>query len=335
MILHIVLFILKTVGILLLAVLALLLCLALFLLISPIVYRFNVSGEGTREKIRAEAQFHWLMHLMSGSVKYENGTLLWNLRIAWKKTDNRRESEEGKSGSTEKGRRPAGTEKKSDEMPQTQQIEKSDEMPQAQKEKTDEVSRVQNETSAEIHEKKKVFLEKNPARNEYRGNGRKRRFVRNQKKKKSRKISEIIKRFREKIKYTFQRICDTIKMLQGKKEKVLAFVKNEIHQKAFFYILKQSKTILFWYRPKEWILNIKFGFSDPSYTGYALAGISLLWPLAAESVQIEPDFEREIFCGTARVRGKIRLFYAAAALLKTILNKNVRITFKHIRNFKL
>ena len=83
--LHIILFILKIIGFLILGILALLLLLTAVFLLAPFVYRAEFSADDSPESIRGSIRFHWLMHLISGHVSYEDGTFMWHIRTAWKK----------------------------------------------------------------------------------------------------------------------------------------------------------------------------------------------------------------------------------------------------------
>ena len=83
--LHIILFILKIIGFLILGILALLLLLTAVFLLAPFVYRAEFSADDSPESIRGSIRFHWLMHLISGHVSYEDGTFTWHIRAAWKK----------------------------------------------------------------------------------------------------------------------------------------------------------------------------------------------------------------------------------------------------------
>ena len=77
--------------------------------------------------------------------------------------------------------------------------------------------------------------------------------------------------------------------------------------------------------------EVYFGFDDPAATGYALGGLSLLYPVFKDQVALYPDFEKEIFKGWVDVRGRIRIAVFVYAALALFLDKNVRQT---IRFFK-
>ena len=71
----------------------------------------------------------------------------------------------------------------------------------------------------------------------------------------------------KKIKYTFQKLCGTIKKAGEKKEFLTAFLTYEKHQRAFEAVKKELCHLLHVLKPKKLQANVTFGFSDPSWTG--------------------------------------------------------------------
>ena len=146
---------------------------------------------------------------------------------------------------------------------------------------------------------------------------------------------EKISAYRDKIKYTFQKICANIKSLTKKKEKLQRFLTNEIHKKAFSRTIKELKRLLRYLRPKKLEGNIEFGFQDPAHTGYLLAGISIIYPLIGEYVDIRADFEHEVLNGSLLAEGKLRLLYVLIPAWNLFFDRNVKVTYRHLRRFKL
>lgn len=315
--LHIILLILKIIGILILVILALILLAVAVILLSPAKYMAKASCDGTPETICGGLKLTWLFRLISARVIYRDGNLQWKLRIAWKRY--------GNSGTTEKVEKEAPPEKKQETEQDSRrtvtetQANQEEETPVA--EKAEDFIQVKN-VPAEKEEKispgetvEKETEEKKPSF-----------FDRIQK-----KCNRLI----EKIKYTFRKICDNIKMLIGKKDRIQKFLTDEIHKKAFSRALKEIKRFLRFLRPKVFEGKIEFGFMDPALTGYVLAGISMIYPLIGEHIDIQADFERKVLKGRMRMEGKIRLVYALVFAWNMFWDKNVRTTYRHIRKFKL
>ena len=137
----------------------------------------------------------------------------------------------------------------------------------------------------------------------------------------------------KKIKYTFQKLCGTIKKVGEKKEFLTAFLTYEKHQRAFEAVKKELCHLLHVLKPKKLQANVTFGFSDPSWTGYMLAFLGSIYGLIGEYVQIQPDFEERKLEGNASAEGKIRVIYFAVPAWKLFWNKDVKITYKHIRKY--
>ena len=137
----------------------------------------------------------------------------------------------------------------------------------------------------------------------------------------------------KRIKYTFQKLCGTIKKAGEKKEFLTAFLTYEKHQRAFEAVKKELCHLLHVLKPKKLQANVTFGFSDPSWTGYMLAFLGSIYGLIGECVQIQPDFEERKLEGNASAEGKIRVIYFAVPAWKLFWNKDVKITYKHIRKY--
>lgn len=143
-------------------------------------------------------------------------------------------------------------------------------------------------------------------------------------KKKRNKKESLLK----KIKYTFQNICDKIKMLKQKKDEVEAYIKDESHKAALKKVWKELKKLLRTLKPKKLTVNAHFGFEDPSLTGKVLAVLSMLYPFYGDNIRIQPDFENVIMEGDFYIKGKIRIIHAVKLAWNLIWDKNVRITIK-------
>ena len=143
------------------------------------------------------------------------------------------------------------------------------------------------------------------------------------------------KKIYEKIRYTIIKICDNIKILLKKKECIEDFLTDYIHKAALKRTGKEIKRLFSFLLPGEIKIRLKFGFSDPAVTGYALGGVSMIYPFIAEYAQIEPDFEHKVLEGQAFIKGKIRGGYLAVFLWNMVWDKNVRRTFFDIRDFQI
>lgn len=116
MLIHIILFVFKLIGILLLGIFCLAVLLICVFLFTPLKYKGELSGKDTTESIKGNLFFSWFLHLISGHLSYENEGLSWSIRVAWKKLNQAKKEEPiTKSRHAEKRKipkKPASVEKK-------------------------------------------------------------------------------------------------------------------------------------------------------------------------------------------------------------------------------
>lgn len=237
------------------------------------------------------------MHLISGEISYENGSFQWRIRAAWKRlTDETHKHAEEKQ-------EPESSISSEEEMAH-ETYEKERTIPERDSVKQNRVS-------------EKPFAERKTENGEKSG------------------LYERFMKIPEKIKYTFRRIYDKIRALRTKKDRIAAFLRSSTHQNAFSRLIKELKRLLYFLRPSDVSGDLEFGFSDPAHTGYTLAGISMIYPMIGEFAQIRPDFERKILKGTLYIKGKIRVLYGLIFAWNMFRDKNVRVTYRHIRKFRL
>lgn len=155
------------------------------------------------------------------------------------------------------------------------------------------------------------------------------------KKKTQKKKTQKKQSFIEKIKYTFTKICDTIKMLMERKDKVVEFLNHEIHRGAFAKVKLEIIRLIRFLKPRRIRGRIHFGFEDPSVTGKTLAGASMFYPFYANTLVLEPDFEEQVLEGELHIKGCVRGVYAAILVFNLVLNRDIRTTYKNIRKFQL
>ena len=180
---QIILWILKIIGILLAAILGiavLLICIVLFV---PVRYRIEAESAGTFESIDAHARFSWLLHLFSGYFKYQNGEFCWQIRIGWKKLNQTEHIETLQNETYREKESEKEQEKRDEEVPQKAEPTNipTKKEPQEKKVKRNRTAKKCGETAESEKKEKQSLLQK--------------------------------------IKYTYQTMCDKIKVLLEKKEK--------------------------------------------------------------------------------------------------------------------
>lgn len=145
------------------------------------------------------------------------------------------------------------------------------------------------------------------------------------------KIKEIYRR----IKCTIRGICDKIKELLEKKNRLLEFIRDDTHVRAFEKVKKEVFKLIKRMKPKKLLLEAEFGFDDPSWTGRALAWAAPFYPYFGEAVLLHPDFTQKTLKGRMQVKGHVRFCHFAALAWNLFWSRHVRRTYKDIRNFKI
>lgn len=297
---HILLLILKIIGWILLVILGILLLLAAIFLLVPVTYEGELHGSGEWKRISGSLKVSWLYSLVKGEIFYQEGVMDWKFRLAWKKFSCEQTEEAAESvvlkEDTPKETNIPKAESSSEDTGQTQF--------QKQEQPGTEKKQRQKEREQEKSSALKPDLEE--------------------------RISEKI----ERIQCTFRKICDMLRSLAKKKERVTEFLTDEIHQSAFMKGLTELRRLFRFLKPSHCEADLEFGFSDPSVTGYVLAGVSMVYPFVGEHVEIAPNFEEQLLVGSARMTGKIRACYFVIVVWNLFWNKNVRTTISHIRKFR-
>ena len=141
---------------------------------------------------------------------------------------------------------------------------------------------------------------------------------------------EKIKAIIEKVKCTFQNICDTIKKIKTEydfykglwdRPEGKAAVKKVFGQ--LWYLLKKVK-------PSKIEGDIVFGTGDPATTGQAIGAIAAVYGFFPEKLHITPDFEDQRYEGNLHVKGKLRLIHVVIIVVKLIADRNFRYVVKKV-----
>ena len=299
--LHFFLLILKIIGWMLLAILGILVLLVCVVLFVPVRYELEGKCNGTIETLDVKFRFSFLLHFLAGTVCYSEEKSTWNLRIAWKHFGN------------------ADTELRETPIKRSIELESS----------------VNETKNKEINIPEKTIKNEGTVSKDVSNKGT--RKVTDKAPDQTGEVKKTVPKkesILDKIEYKYKKIRDKLREIIRKKEKVLGFLTNEIHQAAFLKVVSELKRLLLRLRPQKIVGEIEFGFDDPAWTGQALAGISILYPYFADCFQVIPDFEEKKLRGQIEIKGKITAKNFVALGLHVILDKNVRMTLRHIKTFK-
>ena len=357
LLLHILLFLLKLIGIVLLVILGLIVLILAIVLLTPIRYRIGASKYQT---IQAAGKVTWLFRLIEMIFKLDTGAeegkrLHLSFRIAWLKLyDNQKPKE--KRIKQKKTR-------KTKSKPESGQLGKTIRAADSEQPKT-KVQPIKSEQAAEMkqqipkltqpeisEEMRREKVSQETAENESAAR-HKEELPEGPKESVMRKILRLAKsaadRILSLIRGVFSMICSILripsKVMDGLEKLEDFFTKLREKKEAFltFYYEEQNYQwfTAFWHRLKKLLLKIlpradrlylHFGFDDPATTGQVLGGLSILYPICGEKMELYPEFNEEIMEGEVKFHGRIRPVSLVIFAVKSFLNKQF---FGIVKQFK-
>ena len=139
------------------------------------------------------------------------------------------------------------------------------------------------------------------------------------------------KSFKEKIIYTWQKICDKINKVFTKIKYIIANIKKYTgiiqtgEFKEAFELCKGSLARLFrMIKPRKLKVSGKVGMTSPDQTGYVCAVIGVIAPFFKKQIHVIPDFENFIINGNVLIKGRIYIFVILIIGIKVFFDKNIR-----------
>lgn len=316
---HILLLILKIIGWILLAILGIIVLFICILLFTPVRYKLHLEKQGDVKDAKGSAVITWFFRLISFRATYEKEKLTYCIRFAWKKWKNEEKDKENFEEGQELAVPKEKPQKKQKEPVKgvKEDEEKSFEEPKKRKEKSEYI--LEDETVFDDSEKKDEKKSRVSQRTD-----------KASEKNDQRDKESLI----DKIKCTFKKICDKIILLREKKDKILEFIHQDIHEKAI--LATKNEGVRLWKNilPKQWKGKFHIGFDDPCTTGKFLAGFSVIYPFTGDHVEIFPDFETSVFEGEIFLKGGLSLCHFVATGIRLLLNKDIRFTYKDVKKIR-
>lgn len=313
---HVILTILKILGIILLVLLGLLLVIVLSVLFVPVRYRLEgeKSSPGWSEA-NGKVRVSWLLHLIHLRIQYQEKELDWECYLfgvplkkagaavrEWKKKRRKKKIQE------QKERRKKAVQQKNKPEKRTAAKKKGQEKPLQIEEKTEiKTAERKQQEKEKVSDKLSRFWNR------------------------CKKIVGSILGFPGKLKkkltnirLTFREFCDKIKRWQ-------TLWNEESTQAALHFLTEKGRKLIRHVLPRKIRGSITFGCEDPALTGQILGAVAIAYPLYGKGVAVYPRFEEKILEGQLQMKGRI----VAACLLwqawKIYRNPDVRKTLKKIR----
>ena len=317
MMLHMILTVLKVIGILLLAVLGLLLFFLLSALFVPVCYR--MWGKRTVDVLEGKASVSWLFGLIRLSVGYADSqsklelylfgiplVALKNRRKPGKRMRQRKTEKKVVQQKRESSQAvPSLTGKSSDTKPADQICKDNQVKEPVEKPVQDQVDSNSTEqepdTAAVIFQKIKEILLKI-----WRFPGR------------------VLERIR-KSRLTFRQFCDKIK-------KWYRFLQMDDTKQALLFLKGKGFLVLRHMLPVKIQGNLHFGFEDPSITGQVLAVAGMVYPLYGKTFRLIPDFEQQVLEGEVNLKGRVFGGYLLLQAWQIYRCKEIRRTYQRFQH---
>lgn len=332
--LHILLLILKWIGIVLAVFLLLVLLLINLGLFVPVRYRADASCQNDIETLEAEFELSWMWKLFFLTACWKKGKADMKIRIGWKYLFS--EEKEGKS--EEKIEVPEEKEENDLQKEKEEQKflkEQKESLPPEKTNRSLPENNVQEQAEKrECHqEKTESGIDKEEEEQES--------FTADRRKAGGRKKKPLWDRMKEKIsewiescKSFWRKILAMGRNFRGKKEQIESFLTDASHRRAFCSLKREVRRFLGHVSPKDVKIVGKIGLEDPYMTGQALAVLGMLFPFLGENTVIVPDFENKVLEGSVHIEGKIHNFRILAILWRLIKDRDVRKIIIDIKKLK-
>ena len=344
--LHIILLILKIIGIVLLCILGILILSIVCALFVPVRYRIKVTreeGEG-KPPFTAYVKITWLLHLVNILVRYPADVVL---RVRLTVITLFRLPQKDKAGKKKESRQkkqkvPEGNQEK-------EQVLQAENPPHEDMSQINMDASIQRKNTSESHEDDYVAFESGftqsddlpeqgqkpdvPEPEETSRTEEKFSLIAKIKEiiDKIKQFVEKIKEFFENIQYTIRKFCDKIKSVLDNIEYYRQVIESEPFNQSWQLCRKELTSLYKRVRPDKFEAEVTIGMDDPATTGQILAIYGILYPFIGQNVQIAGDFERTHIEGNIYIRGKIRAFTFLRTAIRVYFNKDIKRLIKLLK----
>lgn len=320
--LHIILLILKIIGIIIAVILGLAVALLLIVLFVPV--RYVIDAGCHDKKLKAHVKVTWIMHIFRGVISYDE-ELFYSIKALWfniYSSDAESKKEKRPKKNTENNTKEKNTKNKHIDAIE----DKADNA--VSKDKKDSVDEAGLEEADCIQ--KKLSLEK--SHDEVKESDEKSTIEENGK---LHTLVNKIKNVYYKIKAFIRRAIDTVKAALNKSQAAADTIKHkytEIRNKVtdpenielVRFLWTQIKAVMNIIKPAKYNINIRYGFEDSATTGWVAVRLAVLYGLMGMDVSIIPDFDNSIFEGDIYMKGRFNLYSFLIIAVRLYRNKSFR-----------
>lgn len=328
--LHIIIFILKIIGILLLVILGLILLLVSSVLFVPITYKVRAERKDGVIQVRAVAGWmfrllsvHYRLHTSQEPMQLLQGRIL-GIPV-WKPLEPKKEKpKKAEKKSKEKQSKPKQMGAK--QLEQKAEVKSSDKAKERLKKDLTpgtavaSVPQPEPEVSRQEQPQDKQAQTKPPRQSILK------------------KLLYAIRRIYGKItaigRGLFSLVVKLLHMPEKASETIgtlTDFWNLEENVKARESIWRELKFLWKHSRPRKADLTFHFGFEDPSWTGQCMGVLSILNVWYPGRIFLKPEFEQEIFEGTLYIKGHMMLAVPLLSIFRLWRDENVMKMYRRFR----
>lgn len=360
---HILLLILKIIGILLLILLGLFFGIILLVLLVPVRYQAEISRH---EQIQGNVRVSWLLHLVSIAVRYQEGlsfqVKLFGFSIFPRKEKKMAEEVQEVHREMEKPSEPKkvsedtskneGSESEVSESEISESEEKGfsqEELERVETGKPQEAKTLpqpsdtmepqdaakSQDTMESYNTAEYQDTADTNAMKEETADTAQPQTDQNVFKKKHLDLHSAFQTCMKSIKAKIQTVLQMLRAkmqalaAQWNQKKALAkrayaFVASPDNQATFRLILRQGKRILKHCLPRKINGAVTMGFEDPALTGNVLAVVAVFYPVYKNQLQVTPVFGENVLEGEFSCRGHIRFGTLLVLTLRLLFDRNLR-----------
>lgn len=292
--LHVILLILKIIGIIILVLLGLLLLVILAVLFVPVRYRVELEKKDT---FFVKIKVSWLLSFFAAHFRWIESVTEAYARILFFRIWDLNGRPEKKS--KKQSKKPP--QRQSAEQPIEKPIEQRIEQPienfleEAHKEQESQTS---YEAVEEKPPKKSIF----------------------------KRIADFFGKVRDAIRnigYTIKKLYDKIKHMIENISYYVELIQSETAKNSFSYV--KSELIYLWKKisPRKLRGNVLFGTGDAYSTGQILSAVSMFYPVYGNHINIRADFEEKVFYGDLFFRGRMQAYMFLVIFFRYRKNKDL------------
>ncbi len=305
---HVILLILKVLGITLLILLGIVLLLVLLLLLAPFHYTIDAEYYGD---VKAVGRIQWLCFVLDLKGVYGNNKFLYYLKsFGFMISTNDEEDKHYRAVSDEE----AESDKSSDKAKPSE----AEKVPVKVVEDEFEIYEQEQKPKSEP-QKKSIFMRI------YEGIESGLEWVVTIPMRVHDKISELMARILD----FFANLAENMNKVIKKRDMILqkiTGVRSLLEKPYTKKVLKDGKVLLkkMWkhVRPRKLQGSIHFGLEDPATTGQLLGVVGMLYPVYRNHFVIAPDFEQQIFEGKIYAKGRVQIGRMTFLLLRFMLTRD-------------